>query len=79
MQLVINIDTYVLEHCKRHVEEHYANNIEEAIANSVPLEGISDKIKAELIQSIQNGTIKIDNGNEKLFHIIDKYMVEGEN
>ena len=37
MKLVIEIDSYVLEHCKRHVREHYANNIEEAIANGIPL------------------------------------------
>ena len=37
MKLVIDIDSYVLEHCKRHVREHYANNIEEAIANGTPL------------------------------------------
>jgi hypothetical protein len=34
-----------------------------------------DKIKAELIQSIQNGTLKIESGNEELFRIIDKYRV----
>ena len=37
MQIVINIDSYVLEHCKRHVKEHYANNIEEAIEKGVLL------------------------------------------
>lgn len=35
-----------------------------------------DKIRAELIQSIQNGTLKIESGNEKLFHILDKYEEE---
>jgi hypothetical protein len=39
---------------------------------------ILDKIRADLIQSIQNGTIKIESGNEELFHILDKYKV-GEN
>lgn len=34
---------------------------------------ILDKIRAELIQSIQNGTLKIESGNEELFRIIDKY------
>ena len=37
MQIVIDIDSYVLEHCKRHVKEHYANNIETAIANGIQL------------------------------------------
>ena len=32
-----------------------------------------DKIRADLIQSIQNGTLKIESGNEELFRIIDKY------
>ncbi len=34
---------------------------------------VLDKIRAELIQSIQNGTLKIESGNEELFRIIDKY------
>ena len=37
MKIVIDIDSYVLEHCKRHVKEHYANNIEEAIAKGTIL------------------------------------------
>lgn len=37
MQIVINIDNYQLEHCKRHVKEHFANLLEEAIANGTPL------------------------------------------
>lgn len=39
---------------------------------------ILDKIRAELIQSIQNGTLKIESGNEELFRIIDKYRTESE-
>ena len=34
---------------------------------------ILDDIRAELIQSIQNGTIKIESGNEELFRILDKH------
>ena len=37
-----------------------------------------DKIRAELIQSIQNGTLKIESGHEELFCIIDKYRAESE-
>ncbi len=37
MKLVIKIDKYQLEHCKRHVREHYANLLEEAIANGKPV------------------------------------------
>jgi hypothetical protein len=47
MKLVIEIDSYVLEHCKRHVREHYANNIEEAIANGISLQGHGDLISKE--------------------------------
>lgn len=36
-------------------------------------ESVIDKIKAELIQSIQNGTLKIKSGNKELFRILDKY------
>lgn len=39
---------------------------------------VLDKIRAELIQSIQNGTLKIESGNEELFRIIDKYKRESE-
>ena len=39
---------------------------------------VLDKIRAELIQSIQNGVIKIESGNEELFRIIDKYRTESE-
>ncbi len=39
---------------------------------------ILDKIRAELIQSIQNGTLKIESGNEELFRIINKYNAESE-
>jgi len=39
---------------------------------------VLDKIRAELIQSIQNGILKIESGNEELFRIIDKYIAESE-
>lgn len=39
---------------------------------------VLDKIRTELIQSIQNGTLKIESGNEELFRIIDKYKRESE-
>ena len=47
-------------------------------AESEEQESILVKIRAELIQSIQNGTLKIESGNEELFSIIDKYMAESE-
>lgn len=37
---------------------------------------VINMIRAELIQSIQNGTIKIEKGHEELFRIIDKYKTE---
>ncbi len=39
---------------------------------------ILDKIRGEIIQSIQNGILKIESGNEELFRIIDKYKAESE-
>lgn len=39
---------------------------------------VLNKIRAELIQSIQNGILKIESGNEELFRIIDKYKAESE-
>ena len=47
MKIVIDIDHYLLEHCKRHVEEGYANRIEEAIVNGTPLEDVLDEIMAK--------------------------------
>lgn len=41
-------------------------------------EPVLDKMRNEIIQSIQNGVIKIASGNEALFHIIDKYKAESE-
>lgn len=41
-------------------------------------EDVLDKVRVELIQAIQNGTLKIENGNEELFHIFDKYKTESE-
>lgn len=74
MQIVIDIDPYVLEHCKRHVEEHYANNIEEAIVNGVPLEDIFGEIQAEIVEmrSKQNCSCA------DCLDIIDKYKAESE-
>ena len=41
-------------------------------------DNVLEKIRAELIQSIQNGTLKIESGNEELFRIIDKYRAESK-
>lgn len=41
-------------------------------------DNVLEKIRIELIQSIQNGTLKIESGNEELFRIIDKYRVESK-
>lgn len=56
------------------------DNHEEAVTFCADMisKDIFDKIKAELIQSIQNGTLKIENGNKELFRIIDKYKEESE-
>ena len=50
----------------------------EEISEQEIVKPILDKIRAEIIQSIQNGTIKIEIGNEELFRIIDKYKAESE-
>lgn len=39
-------------------------------------EAVLDKIKTELTQSIQNGTLKIESGNKELFRILDNYKSE---
>ena len=41
-------------------------------------EPILDRIRAELIDAIQNGTLKLECGNETLFNIIDKYRAGNE-
>ena len=50
----------------------------EEIIEALEQEPTLDKIRAELIQSIQNGTLKIESGNEELFCILDKYKTESE-
>ena len=59
------------------MDENEARRIIEGI-EALEQQSALDKIRAELIQSIQNGTIKIEIGNEELFHIIDKYKIESE-
>ena len=41
-------------------------------------DNVLEKIRTELIQSIQNGTLKIESGNEELFRIIDKYRTKSK-
>lgn len=48
------------------------------IARLKQQEPVIDKIRAEIIQLIQNGVLKIESGNEMLFNIIDKYKAESE-
>ncbi len=82
MKITIEVDSYVLEHCKRHVKEHYANNIEEAVANGVPLEDtlnvVLDKIRAEIEELKPNnpnfkGYFEQNVALNKVLEIIDKY------
>ena len=48
MKIVINLDNYQLEHCKRHVEERYSNMIEEAVVKGDLLDDVLDSIKAKI-------------------------------
>ena len=73
MKIVINIDQYVLEHCKRHIKENYANRIEKTIVNGVPLEGMLDNIRGEILEYIDDLNI----ANE-ICDIFDKYKTEDE-
>lgn len=67
MQIVIDIDSYVLEHCKRHVKEHYANNIEEAIANGTPRTG-----DYTLLYNAVHGMKKYPNGFNVKIDLMDE-------
>lgn len=53
-------------------------DLSEDCSNKDCVRCVLDKIRAEIIQSIQNGTLKIESGNEELFRIIDKYKAETE-
>lgn len=66
--MVIDIDHYLLEHCKRHVEEGYANRIEEAIVNGTPLEDVLD----EIMDKIEKCVAYTDAITDVLV-ILDKY------
>lgn len=62
---------------EKHCCHRYSKVIRDAVSG-IEQEPVLDKIRAELIQSIQNGTLKIESGNEELFRIIDKYKAEVE-
>lgn len=75
MKLIIDIDEEIYKSIKIGMRNRDdMAKIGEAIEDGIPL----DKIRAEIIQSIQNGTLKIESGNEELFRIIDKYKAEIE-
>ena len=57
---------------KRFIDEAVQEAVTDIKQNFIPKD-VLDKIKEEIIQSIQNGTLKIESGNEELFRIIDKY------
>jgi len=46
------------------------------VTSNIRKDPVLNKIREELIQSIQNGTLKIESGREELFHILDQYSVE---
>ena len=48
------------------------------VIKALEQESILDKIRTELIDVIQNGTLKLECGNETLFNIIDKYRTGNE-
>lgn len=48
MKIVINLDKYQLEHCKRHVKERYSNAIEEAVVNGDLLDDVLDSIRMKI-------------------------------
>lgn len=52
MKIVISLDEYQLEHCKRHVEERYSNLIEEAVVKGDLLDDVLDEIRAEIEKEI---------------------------
>lgn len=79
------------EHCEKEIEmcefwaigkgEKPSGKIYEEhklILELLDQESVLDKVRVELIQAIQNGTLKIETGNEELFRIIDKYKTESE-
>lgn len=74
---MMHISESVTVHTNEKIHEKLTEVCNLAI-KALEQEPIIDKIRDELIQSIQNGTIKIESGNEELFRIIDKYKAETE-
>lgn len=68
----INVDKDELIKALNYDRNQYSKGYKDGIKD------VLDKIRAELIQSIQNGTIEIESGNEELFRIIDKYKESEE-
>ena len=74
--LNINVSNSEVERNPDVVRLHSDAGTLEYIKQDCKFNEVFNKIRAELIQSIQNGTLKIENGNEELFRIIDKYIAE---
>lgn len=68
----VNVDKEELIKTLNYDRNQYSKGYNDGIKD------VFDNIRAELIQSIQNGTLKIESGNEELFRILDKYSAEGE-
>lgn len=82
MKIVINLDKYQLEHCKRHVKEGYSNLIEEAVVKGDMLDAVLDKIKTKINKLPDlNPDYEMDRtihvSKWAVYDIIDKYK-EGD-
>ena len=85
MKIVVDLDNYQLEHCKRHVKEHYASPIEEAVVQGKPLDALLKAIKTKMEKAKYSarGQLKgtpndLADGLDEAIRIISGYMEEQE-
>lgn len=74
MKLIVEVDDYKLEACKRHVEERYASWYDEMVANGTPLSNVRNEVEAKA-NSGQWSEATVY-GLKKAIAVIDKYLEE---
>lgn len=68
----VNVDKEALIKALEYDRNQYTKGYEDGKKD------IIGKIRAELIDAIQNGTLKIESGHDMLFHMIDAYKAESK-
>lgn len=76
MKLIVEVDEYKIEACKRHVKERYASWYDDMVANGTPLSKIKDEIERKITSGQWSEATVY--GLKKAIAVIDKYLEETE-